>query len=221
MFSLFFKSEEQLTTLGMVTGIVLAALIFCLMLYFAGKETQKKRVSTKQLVYSGVALALAFVTSYVKLVELPWGGSITLCSMLFIVLIANWYGTKAGVAVGFAFGIMQFLQGPYVLNFVQVCFDYFLPFAALGLAGIFAGRKYGLQIGYIVGVLARGVFHAIAGYAFWMSYMPDNFPKSLSIIYPIAYNYSYLLAEGVITLLIISIPAVSKGLAQIRRQALS
>lgn len=47
--------------------------------------------------------------------------------------------------------------------------------------------------------------------------MPENYPKSLSAIYPIVYNYSYILAEGVITLILISIPAVSKALVQVRK----
>lgn len=50
-----------------------------------------------------------------------------------------------------------------------------------------------------------------------MSYMPDNFPKSLAALYPIIYNYSYILLEGVLTLIIISIPAVSKALNQIKK----
>ena len=53
-----------------------------------------------------------------------------------------------------------------------------------------------------------------------MSYMPDNFPKSLTAIYPIVYNYSYLLAEGIITVIVISIPAVSKALTQVKKAAL-
>lgn len=221
MFSLFVNSEGGLTTSGYVLGVVLAVVCFVLLVYFAGAKSEKKTVATKQLVFCGVALALAYVTSYVKIFELPWGGSATLCSMLFVVLVANWYGTKAGLSVGLAFGLLQFLQKPYVLNFVQVCFDYFLPYTALGIAGYFAGKKYGLQIGYAAGVIARGIFHSIAGYAFWMSYMPEEFPKSLSAVYPLVYNFSYLLVEAVITLIIISIPTVSKGLAQVRKQALS
>ena len=58
------------------------------------------------------------------------------------------------------------------------------------------------------------------GYLYWMSYMPDNFPKSLTAVYPILYNYSYLLAEGIITVIIISVPAVSKALIQVKRAAL-
>ena len=59
----------------------------------------------------------------------------------------------------------------------------------------------------------------LGGYLYWMDYMPENFPQSLKSIYPIAYNYSYLLAEAVITIIIISIPAVSKGLARVKQTA--
>ena len=134
-------------------------------------------------------------------------------------LIANWYGVKTGILVGFAYGIIQFIQEPYVLTFFQVCCDYILAFAALGVAGFFAKSKYGLVKGYIIAVLARGAFHAIGGYLYWMDYMPDNFPKALASLYPILYNYSYLLVEGVITVIIISIPAVSKGLARVKQMA--
>lgn len=87
-------------------------------------------------------------------------------------------------------GILQFIQEPYVLSFFQVCCDYILAFAALGVAGFFAKQSHGLLKGYIVAVIARGAFHALGGYLYWMSYMPDNFPKSLTAIYPIVYNYS-------------------------------
>ena len=49
--------------------------------------------------------------------------------------------------------------------------------------------------------------------------MPDNFPKALASLYPILYNYSYLLVEGVITVIVISIPAVSKALARVKKMA--
>ena len=89
----------------------------------------------------------------------------------------------------------------------------------MGVAGFFAKSKYGLVKGYIVAVLARGAFHALGGYLYWMDYMPDNFPKALASLYPILYNYSYLLVEGVITVIIISIPAVSKALARVKQMA--
>lgn len=221
MLKFLVTAEGGLTSAGYITCIAVGIAVFALAIFFAGKSSGKKRIATKQLVFCGIAMALAFITSYMKIFEMPWGGSVTLCSMLFIVLIANWYGVKAGILVGLAYSVLQFIQEPFVLSFFQVCCDYFLAFAALGVAGFFAGSSNGLVKGYIAAVFARGAFHALGGYLYWMSYMPENFPQSLKSIYPIAYNYSYLLTEGVITIILISIPAVAKALNQVKRMALS
>ncbi|OUO76606.1 proton-coupled thiamine transporter YuaJ [Blautia sp. An249] len=221
MFQFLVNAEGGLTTAGYVISVAAGILLFVLALVFAGKSSARQKMSVKQLVFCAMAMALAFITSYIKLFELPWGGSITLCSMLFIVLAAYWYGPKTGMLVGLAYGILQFIQEPYVLSFFQVCCDYILAFAALGVAGFFANQKYGLIKGYIAAVIARGAFHALGGYLYWMDYMPENFPQALKSLYPIVYNYSYLLAEAVLTLIILAIPAVSKALNQVKQNALS
>lgn len=219
MSELLVTAEGGLTAAGYAVTIIAGIILFLAAAFFAAKASSKKRMSTKQLVFCAAALALAYLTSYIKLFEMPWGGSVTLFSMLFVVLIGNWYGPKTGLLVGLAYGIIQFIQEPYVLSFFQVCCDYILAFAALGVAGFFARSKYGLVKGYIIAVIARGVFHALGGYLYWMDYMPENFPKALASLYPILYNYSYLLVEGVITVIIISIPAVSKALARVKKMA--
>lgn len=219
MLNFMVNAEGGLTTAGYAICIVLGIVVFGIALFFAGKNSEKNKMSAKQLASCAMAMALAFITSYIKIFSLPWGGSVTLCSMLFIVLVANWYGVRTGILVGFTYGMLQFLQEPYVLSLFQVCCDYVLAFAALGVAGFFAKQKNGLLKGYIVAVLARGAFHALGGYLYWMDYMPDNFPKSLAAVYPIAYNYSFLLAEGLITIVIISIPAVQKALGRVKKIA--
>lgn len=220
MFEFLVTGEGGLTTAGYAVCIIAGILLFALALVFAGKSSNKRKMTTRQLVFCAMAMALAFITSYIKIFEMPWGGSITLCSMLFIVLVGNWYGVQTGILVGLAYGILQFIQEPYVLSFFQVCCDYVLAFAALGVAGFFAKSSNGLLKGYIAAVIARGAFHALGGYLYWMDYMPENFPQSLKSIYPIAYNYSFLLAEGVITVIIISIPAVAKALNQVKKLAM-
>lgn len=221
MFQFLVNAEGGLTGAGYAVCIAAGILLFLIAGIFAGKGSEKKKMTAKQLAFCAMAMALAFVTSYIKIFRMPWGGSVTLCSMLFIVLAAYWYGVKTGVFVGLAYGILQFIQEPYVLSFFQVCCDYILAFAALGAAGIFAKRSGGLVKGYIAAVLARGAFHALGGYLYWMDYMPDNFPQSLKSIYPIAYNYSFLLAEAVMTVIIISIPTVSGALNQVKKTAVS
>ena len=220
MFDFLVNEEGMLTSVGYGVCIAVGILLFAAAIFFAGKVSAKKKIETKQMVFCAMAIALAFVTSYIRILPMPWGGSVTLCSMLFIVLAANWYGPKTGVLVGLAYGILQFLQEPYVLSFFQVCCDYILAFAALGIAGFFAKSKHGLVKGYIAAVIARGAFHALGGYLYWMDYMPDNFPQSLRSLYPILYNYSYLLVEAVITIIVISIPAVTKGLNRVKQTAL-
>ena len=219
MLNFMVNAEGGLTTAGYAICIVLGIVVFGIALFFAGKNSEKNKMSANQLACCAMAMALAFITSYIKIFSLPWGGSVTLCSMLFIVLVANWYGVRTGILVGFTYGMLQFLQEPYVLSLFQVCCDYVLAFAALGVAGFFAKQKNGLLKGYIAAVLARGAFHALGGYLYWMDYMPDNFPKSLAAVYPIAYNYSFLLAEGLITIVIISIPAVQKALGRVKKIA--
>ena len=216
MFQFMVTPDGGLTGAGYGVCIAAAVIVFVLAVCFIPKKKESKRMTAKQLVFCAAAMALAYLTSYLKLFELPFGGSVTLFSMLFIVLIGYWYGVRAGIMTGFAFGILQFLQEPYVLSFFQVCCDYVFAFAALGVAGFFRNAKHGLMKGYVVAVLARGVFHSLGGYLFWMSYMPDNFPKSLAMFYPIIYNYSYLLAEGVLTVIVISIPAVQNALGRVK-----
>lgn len=226
--SLFFQQEEgyySLTTTGMIALIVIIAALVILTALIRNKETDKKAnqkaFSVKQLVFSAMALALGFIMSYIKIVHMPWGGSITLCSMLFITLIGYWYGPKIGLTAGFAYGILQFVQGGggYILSPLQACMDYILAFAALGLSGFFYKKANGLIKGYLFAIFVRGLFHSIGGYLYWMDYMPENFPTSLASIYPIAYNYAYILAEGIITIVILMLPPVKQAMIRIKTMA--
>lgn len=217
MFQLLVNADGGLTTAGYAVSALAVILLAAAVIFFCSKNSSTRKMTTQQLVTCAVALALAYVTSYIKLFKLPFGGSVTLFSMLFIVLIGYWYGPKIGILTGLVYGIFQFLQEPYVLSLFQVCCDYILAFGAMGTAGFFSkSKKHGLVKAYLAAILARGAFHALGGYLYWMDYMPSNFPKSLTALYPIIYNYSFILAEGILTVIVISIPAVSKALNQIR-----
>lgn len=217
MYNMLVTADGGLTTAGYAISLIAVLLLAVLVVFLCRKNSSTTKMTTQQLVTCAVALALAYVTSYMKLFKLPFGGSVTLFSMLFIALIGYWYGTKVGVLTGLVYGIFQFLQEPYVLSLFQVCCDYILAFGAMGLSGLFSkSKKHGLLKAYLIAIFARGAFHALGGYLYWMDYMPDNFPKSLSALYPIIYNYSYILLEGVLTVILISIPAVSRALNQVR-----
>ena len=78
-----------------------------------------QKMKAKDLAFCAAAIALAFLTSYIRIFKMPWGGSVTLCSMLFISLIGYWYGVKAGMITGLAYGFLQFMQEPYILSWLR------------------------------------------------------------------------------------------------------
>lgn len=209
----------RLTTIGVVlVAIVILALVVVPAITKHSKSENKAKLTTKQLTYSAVALALAMVCSMIKFANLPMGGSVTLCSMLFIVLIGYWFGPYVGLTTAFAYGLLQFVVEPIFYTLPQMLIDYPLAFGALGLAGFFAGKKHGLQLGYLVGVIGRYIFAVISGVVFFGAYAPEGTP---AIVYSLGYNATYIVPEAVITLIIISIPAVSKALEQVKKRALS
>ncbi len=217
----FYESDGYYypTTAGTVLLIVIAFVALFLAAFLTNRNNKKKLLNTKQLVCCALCIALAFVTSYIRFFPMPYGGSVTLLSMFFICYIGYCFGLRAGISCAFAYSILQFMQEPYILSPFQVCCDYFLAFTALGLSGLFRKYKYGLITGYIVGALGRGIFHIIGGYIYWMDYMPDNFPKAITVLYPIVYNMSYIGAEMVITIIVLLVPSMRKVLETIKKQA--
>ncbi len=207
----------QLTVPGIIAVVVLMVALIALALVLQPKEIRNRTFTTKQLVFSAVAMALATVTSMLKLFEAPFGGSVTIFSMLFLVLIGYWYGPKAGLMTGFAYGLLQFILDPVFYSVPQMIVDYPLAFGALGVSGFFFQKKYGLVIGYIVGILARFIFAWLSGVLFFAAYAEGS--GMSAPVYSMVYNGSYIFTEGILTMLLISIPPVTKALLQIKRMA--
>ena len=130
-----------------------------------------------------------------------------------------------GLSAAFAYGILQLLLGPYIISLPQMICDYILAFGALGLSGLFSRSKNGLIKGYILAVLGRYFFAVLSGviffgvYAEGVSFAGHDF-SGQPLLYSLSYNGLYLFTEAVITLLIIAIPPVRKGLIRIREMAL-
>ena len=167
------------------------------------------KIKVKHIAFAAMAVALAIATSMIKVIKLPMGGSVTLFSMLFIVLIGYWYGIKVGLTAALAYGVLQLLLDPYILNIPQVLLDYILGFGALGLSGIFSNSRHGLIKGYIVGVIGRFICSFLSGL-----YTPEFFNSA--ILYSVVYNGSYIGLEAVVTLVVISLLPVNKALAYVK-----
>ena len=107
----------ELAKPGYIALIALIILAIAVAAIIVGRKQKTERFSSKTLAFAGIALALAFATSFVKL-EMPMGGSVTLFSMFFITYIGYVYGINVGLVTAFAYSLLQFIQsgGSYFLS---------------------------------------------------------------------------------------------------------
>lgn len=219
--SFFATESDGIYNLTMAGYTALVIIMLAILLAGCAIFGKNKKIGARQLVFSAMAIALAMVTSFIKLFSLPMGGSVTLLSMLFIVLIGYWYGVGPGLTAALAYGILQLVTNPYIISLPQMLVDYIFAFGALGLAGIFADKKNGLIKGYLLGVFGRFVFAVLSGVIFFSSSAPGVLGnKTLdALVYSAEYNGSYLLVETVITLIVVILPPVSAALDYVKQMA--
>lgn len=179
------------------------------------------------LVEGAVMVALATVLSFIKIINLPWGGSITLLSMLPIVIFSLKRGIGHGLAASFVYSLIQFGQGcaegifgwgltPVALV-ACIFIDYIFAFTVLGIAGIF--RKHGtpgMIGGSVLAMTLRLVCHYTSGVLIFGSF--GELWNGLTInepwLYSLLYNGAYMLPEIVFTtvgvVILLSVPQAKK-----------
>ena len=118
---------------------------------------------TRTLVECALMIAVGTVLAQIKIFEMPFGGSVTLVSMLPFILVSFRHGVKWGLATGFVNSLLQMLLGFYappagtVAAFVGVVLlDYVLAFTLLGLAGVIAKPFKNHLLGVAAGTAAVG-----------------------------------------------------------------
>ena len=105
------------------------------------QTSNKQRHMLRMLCEGAVMVVIAQVLSYLKLWEMPWGGSICL-SMLPIFLFACRWGVGPVLMSGFVLGVLQFMyDGGFALGWQSIVGDYLVAFTVLGLAGLFRGKR--------------------------------------------------------------------------------
>jgi len=167
------------------------------------------RIDVKVLAEATMTVALGTVLSYIKVYQLPYGGSITLGSMVPLFLISFRRGPIVGVFTGAVHGMVQFALEPYILSPAQVLLDYPVPFACIGLAGFF--RKAPM-LGVAAGIAGRFLSHWVSGIVFWYMFTPGGMTP---VIYSTIYNGSYMAGEFVASSIIIY-ALLKRGIFSIR-----
>ena len=134
-----------------------------------------KNNNTKKLAACAVMVALGAVLSMIKVLQMPFGGSITLLSMLPCAMISIMYGLKWGFATSFVESVVQLAFGitmdgifgwsmtPSAL-IGTILLDYIVAYTVIGIAGIFRKKGYvGICCGTALAVALRFVCHFISG----------------------------------------------------------
>ena len=184
--------------------LTLITLIGCAILLIAFIKFKSLKFDSKLVARIGLAIALAFILDMLKIYTLPnGGGSISLGSMIPILLISFIYGPSIGLFTGFLFGILKLIIDQYILNPIQVLFDYPLPFMAVGIAGFFK-NKY---LGSTLGMLLRFSCHFISGVIFFGSYAPAGMSP---IVYSLAVNGFAVGGELLICLVLLAFLPIEK-----------
>lgn len=204
------KSEVLLYvfTLLIVACIVVFSLVF-------GKKKVDK--DTRALVYGAVSMALSFGLSYIKLFELPQGGSVTLASLVPLMIYSYMFGIRRGVVIGALYGLLQFIQAPWFYHPVQFLLDYPIAFSAIGLTGIFNEiglfkkiKPVGFCAGAILAVTVRYLSHVISGVFVFGSGDPENYGAvAWSFLYN-AFTYVDLAFDIVIGVILFSSKSLVK-----------
>ena len=171
---------------------------------------------TRILVEGAMLIALATVLSYLKIFEMPFGGSITL-EMLPLVIMGLRRGPKWGCLTGFVHGLLQMIIGfsnvMYCATLISqigcILLDYLLAFSVLGLAPLFASiLKNNKKIGFIVGsacvCILRFLCSFLSGWLLWGSYAPEGMNAAY---YSLVYNGAYMLPDTIILAVVVAILA--------------
>ena len=166
-------------------------------------------VKTRRLVESALAIAIATVLSMIK-IDLPFGGGVTIVSMLPLVLISHRYGWKWGVATAFVYSVGQLLLGldnvGYATTAVMaagvVFLDYVIAYTVIGLSGVFGKSRGAVAVGIAVTFTLRFLCHLVTGAWIWGEWMPEEFmklPMTNVWVYSFLYNGWYMLFEIIVT----------------------
>ena len=172
--------------------------------------------STRRLVESAVMIAIGTVLSMFPF-SAPWafGGGVTICSMLPLVIIAHRYGTKWGLFTAFVYSVLQLILGVsnvqfaagygFVLAVGVLLLDYILAFTVIGLSACFNGVIKNHLVSIVVGIVftfaLRFVCHFLSGWIIWGVITPNEMGL-VAPLYSLIYNGGYMLPETIITALV-------------------
>jgi len=175
-------------------------------------KEKEKRFETKILTEIVVFAALSAVLYAIRPYTLPYGGSITLGSMVPVMWLALRRGVYVGVVAGVIFGIIalfidiMFLGAASIIaSPIQVILEYPIAFGVLGIAGVFQKKTVSYaEAGVALSIFIKFMIHYLVGAFIWV-YVYE-FPREWGqFIWPAIYNGSFLLIEYITSAILMAI----------------
>lgn len=174
------------------------------------KMNSKAKINVRALTECSIMIALSTVLSVIKLFEMPYGGSITLASMLPIAVIAHRHNFKYGIGAALVASVIQLLLGLKNFSYFTTpeslialgVFDYILAFGVFGLVGIMKkwikSQSLAATVGVMLASALRYLCHVISGATIWAGL---SIPDEAAIAYSLSYNATYMVPETIILVL--------------------
>lgn len=192
---------------------VLAAVMIAIMAISGRRE----KWGARDIAYAAMCVAMSFILSSIKLYSMPQGGTITPSSLLPMTIYIVAFGPARGLAVGFAYGLIQLLQGAYVVHPMQLLVDYPMAFGALALGGVVnyikMPRMLKLPAAVVLGYLGRYIMAVLSGAVFFAEYAGGQ----NAWIYSLGYNITYLGPDCLVCVAVSLIPGIAGLTERIRR----
>lgn len=160
------------------------------------------------LTETAVMLALGCILGMLKIIDMPFGGSVTVFSMLPIIIISYRHGIRIGLIGGFATSLIQMITGLKTLTYATsaealtaiIFLDYIMAFTVMGLGCVFKksikDRGISLAFGAFTVCLLRYLCHVISGCTVWAGI---SIPTVDGLFASMAYNAAYMVPETAIT----------------------
>ena len=170
---------------------------------------RKQNEKLRALSESALMIALATVLSFIKIIDMPYGGAVTVASSLPVVIISYRYGIGRGLFAATVYGGIQQILGLSMLSWATswqaavaiVLLDYIAAFAVIGFAGAFRrtvkNQTAAVTLGCFVASLLRYFCHVVSGATVWAGL---SIPTQAALSFSFAYNATYMLPETIILL---------------------
>ncbi len=190
--------NQDVKSIALYTASAVAVVALILLAVLCDRSNARN-FSSKSITYAAICIAMSFALSFMRIVRLPQGGSITLASMLPLMVYAYMFGARKGIFAGFVYGLLQAFQDPTVLHPAQFLLDYPVAFAWIGVTGLFSQTKAlsrypqaQFAIGGVLAGLGRFTMHFLSGTFAFGVFAPEGTPAAL---YSFLYQAGYVLPD--------------------------